>query len=172
MRQRLLTADMQLSAWLGGVKESGCLRLLAVILAHSGDSWFWLAGLGMLWWVGDDYWRFRAGVFLIGIVITAVLVMLMKLTVRRERPEGDWGGFYRRTDPHSFPSGHAARSIALAVMALSLGPPWLGLVLLAWAPLVSLARVALGVHYVSDVIIGGILGLLTGALSVYIVPIG
>lgn len=172
MRQRLLTADLQVSAWLGAVKESGFLRLLAVILAHSGDSWFWFAGLGMLWWVGNNYWRPRAGVFLVGIVITAVLVMLMKLTVRRERPEGDWGGFYRRTDPHSFPSGHAARSIALAVMALSLGPPWLGLALLAWAPLVSLARVALGVHYVSDVIIGGILGLLTGALSVYIVPIG
>jgi undecaprenyl-diphosphatase len=52
----------------------------------------------------------------------------------------------------------------LAVMALGLGPLWLGLVLLAWAPLVSLARVMLGVHYPSDVIAGMALGAVLGVI--------
>ena len=42
----------------------------------------------------------------------------------------------------------------LAVLALGLGPAWFGWLLLAWAPLVILARVAMGVHYLSDVIAG------------------
>jgi undecaprenyl-diphosphatase len=52
----------------------------------------------------------------------------------------------------------------LAVMALGMGPLWLGLLLLVWAPLVSLARVMLGVHYPSDVIVGMVLGTVLGVL--------
>jgi undecaprenyl-diphosphatase len=52
----------------------------------------------------------------------------------------------------------------LAVVALGLGPMWLGLLLLAWAPLVGLARVAMGVHYLSDVLAGMFLGLIMGAV--------
>ncbi len=91
-------------------------------------------------------------------VVTAVLVMAIKFTVRRRRPEGEWGGIYRNTDPHSFPSGHAARVVMLAVLALSLGPAWFATLLVLWAPLVGLARIAMGVHYVSDVVVGMALG--------------
>jgi undecaprenyl-diphosphatase len=52
----------------------------------------------------------------------------------------------------------------LAVVVLGLGPMWLGLLLLVWAPLVGLARVAMGVHYLSDVLAGMFLGLIMGAV--------
>ena len=52
----------------------------------------------------------------------------------------------------------------LAVVVLGIGPLWLGLLLLAWAPLVGLARVAMGVHYLSDVLAGMIFGVLMGVL--------
>jgi len=52
----------------------------------------------------------------------------------------------------------------LAVVMLGIGPLWLGLLLLVWAPLVGLARVAMGVHYLSDVLAGMILGLVMGVL--------
>ena len=52
----------------------------------------------------------------------------------------------------------------LAVVILGIGPLWLGLVLLTWAPFVGLARVAMGVHYLSDVLAGMLLGLGIGAL--------
>jgi membrane-associated phospholipid phosphatase len=38
-------------------------------------------------------------------------------------------------------------------------------VLWIWAPLVALARVAMGVHYLSDVIVGAILGVIVGILG-------
>jgi len=86
------------------------------------------------------------------------LVMSIKFSVRRKRPEGEWGGIYRNTDPHSFPSGHAARSFLIAVVASGLAPAWLAILIWIWAPLVALARVAMGVHYVSDVVAGALVG--------------
>lgn len=149
--------------------QPSLLRALAVILAHSGDSWFWILGLGLLWWFGDGYWKHLAIAMLIGILATALVVMAIKFTVRRSRPQGEWGRIYRSTDPHSFPSGHAARSTMLAVLALELGPLWLGLSMLVWAPLVGLARTIMGVHYPSDILAGMVLGIVMGVLVLFFV---
>jgi undecaprenyl-diphosphatase len=162
--RRLLELDARLSARLRIAEQPGPLRSLAAVLAHSGDSWFWLAGLGLVWLLDPNGWRARAGVLIVSILATAALVMIIKFTVRRRRPEGEWGGIYRSTDPHSFPSGHAARAVMLAVLALGLGPAWFALLLVAWAPLVGLARVAMGVHYLSDVVVGMALGGVIGTV--------
>lgn len=164
MLQRLQALDDRFSGSSRTLENSKVLRILAVVLAHSGDSWFWLIGLGLLWWLGTEYWKRLSLVMIIGIAVTAVVVMVIKFTVRRRRPQGEWGKIYRSTDPHSFPSGHAARSSMLAVLALGLGPLWLGLTLLVWAPLVGLARIIMGVHYPSDVVAGMALGALIGGL--------
>lgn len=140
--------------------QRGLLRSLAIFLAHSGDSWFWGIGLLLLIAKGTPFWRSWALIQLSGIFLLAVLVMTLKFAFRRRRPEGEWGGIYRATDPHSFPSGHAARAIFLAIVTLFLGPRWLAILLLIWAPLVALARVAMGVHYLSDVLGGLLFGLL------------
>ncbi|MGB2895278.1 MAG: phosphatase PAP2 family protein, partial [Anaerolineales bacterium] len=95
----------------------------------------------------------------------AVLVMTIKFTIRRSRPEGDWGAVYRKTDPHSFPSGHAARAATIAILALLWCPIAIGLALSLWALLVSLARIAMGVHYPSDILAGVLLGLTFGAAA-------
>jgi undecaprenyl-diphosphatase len=52
----------------------------------------------------------------------------------------------------------------LATLGIGLGPAWFWLLLLVWAPLVALARVSMGVHYLSDVIAGFALGVLMGLL--------
>lgn len=169
MIQQLLELDARLTGRVRIAEKPGILRTLAAILAHSGDSWFWLLGLIILWLRAPDYWSWRARVFLAGILLTAVVVFAIKFTVRRRRPEGQWGGIYRSTDPHSFPSGHAARAFMLAVIALGLRPIWLGTILILWAPLVTLARAAMGVHYLSDVLAGMLLGVLLGGIVLGVV---
>lgn len=144
---------------------------VVTVLAHSGDSWFLLAGLAVVWLLGNSAWRERAVVFGVGIVVLACLVFAIKFTVRRQRPAGEWGAIYRNTDPHSFPSGHAARVTMLAVIGLGLGPLWFGLLLIVWAPLVSLARVMTGLHYLSDVLAGMLLGLLVGLAMLAVQPL-
>ena len=158
----ILKLDARLSDQLRVAEKPGVLRDVAIFFAHSGDSWFWGAALIILWFWGGPFWKQWAVVELIGISLLAALVMSLKFIIRRRRPEGEWGGIYRNTDPHSFPSGHAARAFMIALVATGLGPGWLALILWIWAPLVALARVAMGVHYVSDVVAGFVVGLLWG----------
>ena len=166
----ILELDARLSDRLRVAEQPGLLRTLAVFFAHSGDSWFWGAGLILLWWLGAAFWKQWAVILFAGIATLAVIVMSIKFTVRRRRPAGEWGGIYRNTDPHSFPSGHAARSFLIAVLTVGLGPAWLAVLLCVWAPLVSLARVAMGVHYLSDVVAGALLGAVLGAIGFVIYP--
>lgn len=162
--EKLLELDAAGSQRLSIARQPGWLRSCAAVLAHSGDSWFWLAGLALLWLKGDAYWKTRAMGLGAGVLVTACVVLAIKFTVRRQRPVGEWGAIYRQTDPHSFPSGHATRAAMLAILTLGLGPVWLGLLLLVWAPLMSLARVAMGVHYLSDVMAGLGFGTVFGLL--------
>ena len=167
--EKLLELDARLTNRLRIAEKPGLLRSLAALFAHSGDSWFWGVALGVTW-LFVPAWRERSVVMGVCILVTAALVMAIKFTVRRRRPEGEWGGIYRKTDPHSFPSGHATRALMLAVIGLSLGPAWFSVLLWVWAPLVSLARVAMGVHYLSDVLAGALLGMLLGAVYLGLIP--
>jgi len=147
------------------------LALILKIFAHSGDSWFWLAGLFITWLFSEREWRERVVFISVGLVIMAAAVILLKFSIRRPRPEGAWGQIYRITDPHSFPSGHAARSAALAVMGIAVGPPWFALALSIWAPWVGISRVALGIHYLSDVLVGWLVGAAMGGIAILAKPL-
>lgn len=154
--------------------EKRALWFFTALMAHSGDSWWWLTAL-LLVWLADKFWKLFNGqtvqfvaLMAIAILILAVIILAIKFLVRRRRPKGEWGEFYRKNDPHSFPSGHAARAFLIALIAFIYGPIWLGIALLIWAILVSLARVMMGVHYLSDVIVGMLLGLLWGWIFTFI----
>ena len=164
----ILEVDAQLSARLRVAEKAGALRNVAVFLAHSGDSWLWGPAMVVLWLVADSPWKKWALSVLIAISALAALVISLKFVIRRRRPEGEWGRIYRNTDPHSFPSGHAARAFLIAVMATGMGPTGLAAGLWIWAPLVSLARVAMGVHYLSDVVAGLVLGILAGVVGLQV----
>ncbi len=170
MMARLAKWDVLLSRKMRLRPEQTLLWRLNSFLAHSGDSWFWLAGLGLVWLFTRGEWRQRSALMGIAVVGLAVLVLAIKFIVRRQRPEGEWGAIYRNTDPHSFPSGHAARAILLGVLAWSLGPVWFGWMVILWSPLVSMARISMGVHYLSDVLAGMVLGMLAGVVFIKISP--
>ena len=164
----LLELDARLSDQLRVAEKPGLLRTFSAFLAHSGDSWLWGAVLVILWFLGNSAWKQWAVTEFVGIAGLAALVMTIKFVVRRKRPEGEWGGIYRNTDPHSFPSGHAARALLIAIIASAFVPAWLVILLWVWAPLVLLARVAMGVHYVSDVIAGAALGMIVALLGLQV----
>jgi undecaprenyl-diphosphatase len=65
-------------------------------------------------------------------------------------------------DRFSFPSGHALNSFAIGTV-VALAFPFLALPVLAVAASVAASRVVLGLHWLSDVIAGAIVGALIGA---------
>jgi undecaprenyl-diphosphatase len=168
--ESILKLDARLSSQMTVAERPGLLRSIAAFLAHSGDSWFWAIGLFALWISGDSFWKQWAVVQLGGISLLAAMVLLIKFRIKRRRPEGEWGGIYRRSDPHSFPSGHAARAFLIATIASGLGPPGLAFALWVWAPLVGLARVAMGVHFLSDVLAGMLFGIFAAWIGLQAYP--
>jgi undecaprenyl-diphosphatase len=126
----------------------------------------------LLAWRGDPAWRAWALSLFLAIALLAAIVLVIKFVFRRRRPEGEWGAMYRMTDPHSFPSGHAARAVLIAALVAAWGPAWLAPILIVWAPLVALARVAMGLHFVADIVGGAVLGLaLAGAIAASYSPV-
>ena len=164
----ILELDARLSSQMRVAEKPGALRAMAAFLAHSGDSWFWAIGLLIVWISGNSFWKEWAVVQFASISLLAAMVLAIKFRVRRKRPEGEWGRIYRFTDPHSFPSGHAARAFLIATIAAGLGPAWLAIALWIWAPLVALARVAMGVHYLSDIVAGTLFGIIVALIGLQI----
>ena len=164
----ILELDARFSSQMRVAEKPGFLRNFAIFFSHSGDSWFWLVGLILLWVFGDPIWKKFATIIFFGIGGLAVVVFAVKFIFKRQRPAGEWGNIYRSTDPHSFPSGHAARAFMIAILGTLLTPPWFAVVLWLWAPLVAFSRVSMGVHYLSDIIAGAVLGILVAFFGLQI----
>lgn len=145
----------------------------ARLLAHVGDGPYVFGGLGFIYllsWLGPEFYRRQAVLSIILTVLAAlVIVTLIKFTVRRQRPHlpGEFVTF--QYDAYSFPSGHSARLAALAVSSVFFFPG-LGWVLMVVAVSVALARVAVGIHYLSDILVGLAVGAVVAWHLVTVLP--
>jgi undecaprenyl-diphosphatase len=151
-------------------EDNSPFKPVAAFFAHSGDSWFIELALLLIWLFTIDKVHQLVCLMAGAVAILAILVLSIKFLIRRPRPEGEWGAIYRNTDPHSFPSGHAARVAMLTFLAFAAGYPIPGVILLAWALLVCLARIWMGVHYLSDILAGILLGTLFGWVMTLLTP--
>ena len=101
---------------------------------------------------------------LVANVSSHLAVQVLKWIVARPRPCDACGvplALIALPDANSFPSGHAAASMAVGV-TLTLAHPMVGPAVLPLAVLVAISRVKLRVHYTGDVIAGALLGLCGG----------
>ena len=120
----------------------------------------WIVLLACAWYLGDDAWKLRAVVAFAGLALVEIVVIGMKMIFRRRRPPGTEGMIYRKTDPFSFPSGHAARAVLLSLLALQMGPAAAFIAIVLWSPLMVISRIAIGIHYALDVVAGAAIGAL------------
>lgn len=143
--------DRRLAAVLAIPPGTRILRLAALLAAHSGDTLLGVLAAGAALLLGGPAWREVGLRVLAANLVGGAVAVVLKWTIRRPRPNGERGALYGRLDRHSFPSGHAVRGAATVVLLAPLFLPWGWLVLLPWAFLVGLARVALGAHFATDV---------------------
>ncbi|MBB3192563.1 phosphatase PAP2 family protein [Halomonas cerina] len=94
-------------------------------------------------------------------LIAIAVYRLLKTRLCRERPFITFTGSIPCSEPardrYSFPSGHTMHAVMFCVLSAS-HAPWLVPWLAPWAVLIALSRVGLGLHYLSDVIAGGLIG--------------
>jgi undecaprenyl-diphosphatase len=125
-----------------------------------GDGWIWLALLILLPWLYGSAGRSAAQQMALAAVLGIMLYRWLKRYSKRPRPLHSDARIIASVPPldrYSFPSGHTLHATSFTLLSLAWFPQ-LGLVLVPLSLLIAGSRVALGLHYPSDVLIGGLLG--------------
>jgi undecaprenyl-diphosphatase len=121
-----------------------------------GNGWLWLLALAAAGPIGRDA--------LLRVLLSAALanlfIALGKEFFRRPRPASlaaEIAGSPLSFDRFSFPSGHATNAFAWAGVVATLVPGATSFLLIV-AAAIGVSRVALRVHYPSDVVVGALAG--------------
>jgi YegS/Rv2252/BmrU family lipid kinase len=147
-------------------------RVLTTASTAANRSVLWVAIAATLTATGRRRPRSAAASGLLGIAISSTLVNgPLKFAWRRERPPT----LAKHDAPllplprtFSFPSGHAASALAFAAGATR-AMPACGPVVVPLAGAVAYSRVHTGVHYPSDVVVGGVIGAASGLVGARVV---
>lgn len=136
------------------------LRVWMLSATRLGDGWIWYSvGIILLLFGGDlRFTAIAAGVT--AEATTVALFRILKKTSKRKRPchlEAHCWAHVLPPDQFSFPSGHAMSAFAIAV-PLCIFYPDLQAPLLVLSLSIAVSRVILGMHFVSDVVVGSLLG--------------
>jgi undecaprenyl-diphosphatase len=131
---------------------------------RGGDGWLWYAaGAAVLLFGDENKWR-ALGAAAVAALVSVILFMCLKKVTARPRPceiEPHCWWSSSPPDQYSFPSGHSMAAFAVSV-PLMLVYPAMTIGLLFCAASVAASRIVLGLHYLSDVVAGSMLGAALG----------
>ncbi|HRH77426.1 MAG TPA: phosphatase PAP2 family protein [Cellvibrionaceae bacterium] len=133
----------------------------ARICSASGDGFIYgVAALGL--------WRLQLGnplkALALGYAIERCIYFIAKPLFRRNRPAAalpHYTPFIQPADKFSFPSGHSSAAFLFATV-WHIGELGYSAIAYLWAANIAFSRVMLGVHFISDVVAGAIIGTLIG----------
>ena len=136
------------------------LRLWMIAATRGGDGWLWYAMIGLVVLFGGEHRGAALASTGLATGVGIALFMKLKRTIGRKRPcalEPHCWAKLLPPDQFSFPSGHTITAFAVAI-SLSTFYPEMEPGLLFCAVSIAASRVLLGMHYLSDVVAGGVLG--------------
>jgi undecaprenyl-diphosphatase len=145
------------------------VRLYLLSATRGGDGWLWYAmGLAILLLGGKI--RFEAlAAAAVSSASSVLLANRLKRLTSRRRPcqiEPHCWATLLPPDQFSFPSGHTMTAFAVAI-PLSLFYPTLSIGLLFCALSIAMSRILLGMHFLSDVVAGALIGAGLGYLGYF-----
>lgn len=109
------------------------------------------------------------------VLLTISITFIIRFIIRRPRPKFEHSNYLPLMNEHSFPSAHASTVFSIAIIESfffwQISHPLSGIaiiicLLLAFA--ISISRIMLGVHYISDVFTGAILGSTVSLIIIYL----
>lgn len=167
MLQFIATGDHKLMRRVNKWPAPRWIRLWAIAATRAGDGWLWyLCGLAALLLGGADRLSSVAAAGSAAAVGVGLFTSLKKLSGRR-RPcqiEPHCWATLLPPDQFSFPSGHTITAFAVA-MSFSAFFPMFFPALLFCAVSIAASRILLGMHFLSDVVVGALLGIGLAYLS-------
>lgn len=129
------------------------------LMSSMGDGYWW-AILGIVVWYFSDFNSDWLKMCLTAFAIELICYKLIKHFTTRRRPYQRYQAVEKLVEPidtYSFPSGHTAAA-TVAAMIFSYAFFWIIPIAVIIVMLIGFSRIYLGVHYLSDVIIGFLLG--------------
>jgi undecaprenyl-diphosphatase len=154
-----------------------CVRLWVLWATRLGDGWLQVATGVALFAAGSECQRTLAACVM-ATGLSNLAMVILKRRFRRKRP-CEYAAHplfdvkplgYLPSDDFSFPSGHSMNAFAVGTV-VALQFPWLAPLGFLLATSVAASRVLLGLHFVSDVVVGAGIGASLG-LSVFLALIG
>jgi undecaprenyl-diphosphatase len=145
------------------------VRVYVISSTRGGDGWLWYAmGLAILLFGGEP--RFQAlGAAGVAAALSVLLFAWLKRTTGRRRPcqiEPHCWATLLPPDQFSFPSGHTMTAFAVAI-PLATFYPTLAIGLFFCALSIAMSRILLGMHFLSDVVAGVLIGTALGYLGYF-----
>ena len=167
MRSLIIKGDHHLMRRANNWEAPRWVRFYVVSSTRGGDGWLWYAmGVAILAFGGGS--RFAAlGAAGVAAILSILLFVWLKRFARRPRPcqiERHCWATLLPPDQFSFPSGHTMTAFAVAT-PLMLFYPTLTIGLLFCALSIALSRILLGMHFLSDVLAGALIGTALGYLG-------
>jgi membrane-associated phospholipid phosphatase len=112
--------------------------------------------------------------FIAFVVARFIVVFNINLLYQRKRPYQRYNFSpitskffsFKTKIPNSFPSRHATSFFAVSTV-FSIFIPALGAILILTSIMTGIARVILGYHWPSDIVVGALVGIAVGILTVY-----
>lgn len=129
-------------------------------VSRLGDGLFWYLLMAALLIVGGAAALEPVLVMILTGIAGTLTYKGIKATTTRQRPCQRHPGIRLTTLPldlYSFPSGHTLHAVSFTIVAVAYYPllaPWL----VSFALLVAVSRLILGLHYLSDVLVGALIG--------------
>jgi len=143
------------------------VRRFFALISRLGNGWGWAALLaGMLFVDGREALRPLAWMLLTTLIGIALYGSIKRLAAR-PRPSANCRRIVLSEPPldqFSFPSGHTLHAVNFTLQLLFFAPV-LGWVAVPFAVLIAVSRLVLGLHYLSDVIVGSVLGMLLATFA-------
>jgi len=167
MRGFIIRRDHSLMRMANNWRPPRWFRAYVLAATRVGDGWLWYAmGLVILLFGGDDR-LLAVGAAGSAAAASVLLFLVLKRFACRRRPchiaPHCWATLLP-PDQFSFPSGHTMTAFAVAVPLL-LHYPSLTIGLLFCALSIAISRILLGMHFLSDVVAGGLIGTGLGFLG-------
>lgn len=135
------------------------LRTAALIVNHLGNGWLFGAIVIAMPIVSRSGWSV-VRIVAISLAIAFAMYPFIKRALARVRPchaDTNLDAGVRPLDWYSCPSGHSMTAAIFAVPLIQLVPAAAPALLAGWL-IIAWSRLALGHHYPSDVVFGGVLG--------------
>lgn len=160
MLQFIATSDHKLMRKVNKWPAPRWVRLWSIAATRAGDGWLWyLCGLSVLLFGGDSRLAAVAAAGSAAAIGIALFVSIKRLSGRRRPCEYEphcWAKLLP-PDQFSFPSGHTITAFAVAITLGSFYPILLPFLLFC-AVSIAASRILLGMHFLSDVVVGALLG--------------